>query len=271
MSNPFVTTGLSQDQINSNTTLKYIDNLNTVTNNNYITLNDTINEKIYVNSTVGEYNTVTPNVNNTFAELNQSNLCIYGQNNLIQNNNTELLIIGNSNTAQFTDQNITIGYNNQNIHSVENIIIGKGTTANGADAINTCRNNIIIGNDSDLINGSRNNIIICNDANNGGDLQYVIQIGMCAIVGLPNPANGSIVFSSGQAGTGAPSLLPKLQFLNGGLTNLEGNAPGVAYNDAATFATPANINGYIRLKYKGKNIKIPVLADDDLNPAPNPV
>lgn len=140
----------------------------------------------------------------------------------------------------------------------DNILIGNfSEISNNSGITGPSRNNVLISNNSAIQDGS-NNILIGTNGRCGGYTGSNRQL-YGEVFGLAT--NGSICFG-GSTGSN-PSFLPRVQFLSDHLINLQANTPANGYNSLVTFPTPTNINGFLRIRYKGRNLLIPVLEDND--------
>jgi hypothetical protein len=193
-------------------------------------------------------------------------------------NCTGTTILGARARVQNGDYNIAIGANANilytganDAHRVnKNIVVGTNAyIRNPADAA-AVENNINLGHDNEIDNGN-NNIVVGNEVGHGGQINNSIILAQKALNNNANtifPTAGSVIISASPTGY-VPSVLPKVQFLSDGLTRLQGTNVNTKYDPAVTFATPAAINGYMRIRYHGQNLLIPVLHDaNDADQAP---
>lgn len=186
-------------------------------------------------------------------------------------------ILGSRARVQNGDYNIAIGANANILYTGNsagnrvsgNILIGSNSYIRNPADDGPVRSNINLGNDNEM-NNSSNNIVIGNAVNHGGQMANSIVIAQKPLTDvIPTSADGSVIISSGG---GNPSVLPKLQFLGDGLTNLRGATAGSSVQVTSPAPFPiGNIDGYMRIKYGALNIMVPFLLDDDLNAATAPV
>lgn len=173
------------------------------------------------------------------GDVVDSDICAVIGNNCDLNNADDSIAIGGDTNIDTSTPVINIGVNSSVTNSNNNINIGGGSTITNAP------NNVKIGHNLNTTAGISNSIIISHRPfDNPGD----------------SPVTGSIAFGAGPGVTA--SVLPKLQFLSTDLVDLTNVAGNATYNPADP-AVAATHNGFLRLKYKGQNIKIPILADDD--------
>lgn len=258
---------LTQDQINSSSTTTYIQDVQQDLQTQIINLDD----ETQVNPALNQW-------------VSDGNTTVYG-------NNPSLVSVGtNNNILNDGDQIVNVGSQNTNKNADNSVIIGHQSVIQSDDSGNMNNYNVLIGNISNMNlagGGVQNNVMIASGANLTGSNNILIggyapnntsnisntvnllQAPVNTNFGSNPIINGSVIISSSASG-GTPSGLPKVQFLSEHLTNLRGQNAGDAYNDAVNFAVP-NISGYLRLKYKGKNIKIAVYPDDDASPCPDPI
>jgi hypothetical protein len=237
---------------------------------------------------------VAPNKDNTF-DVADTGLTLYGT-NLTNTNSDNVVSIGHNSNVVGSDRVVNIGNTNlvNNSDAIVNIsgftsninasdtcinIGGNDNVSNSNNVINigydttigsniTSNNNIIIGNNND--NNGVNNVLIGSGVKGGGLNVNNIVIGtQPQVTNIPLSGNGSIILGTGLAQMATPSALPRFQLLGDNLTNLQGNGAGVVFG--AAFPTPANINGYMRIKYKNRLLLIPAILDgSDEDPAPDP-
>lgn len=248
--------GLSNEQINSNYTFKQIYILNEQ-------IDDLTNDVITTTYTNQATQTlITDGNNNIYDNDAEDKIIIYGHNNEADPNTGACVIVGTENVLTNADSSIAIGHRNTNANGETSIIIGLDNNMDASPnsiniGINTdltdAPNNVIIGNNLQ-VKGDHPNRIIISDT----QLEPSIPLLVADVV------EGSIVFGGGNT----PSELPKIQFLKSDLVGLTNADHDDVYdpNEAPIFVAT---NGWMRIKYKGQNIKIPIMDDDD-SPIPAP-
>lgn len=247
MSEPFEDLNLSANQINADYTWKQIQ-----------TTSSKVDSKVYDN--IATNYLVVSNQDNTFVDDPVfSDVTLLGT-SLTNTNSGKIINIGHGSVITNSDTVIKIGGSEGGsdtiVGSDNNIVISYDTDVG---TVGASSNNIILGNDNDIANGTRN-IFIGHQLGIGGLTSDAIIIANRPLFAAP--VTGSIILGGGPA----PSALAKFQLLSNDLINMTNNAGNANYNPADGAANQAT-NGWLRLKYKGQNVKIPVLNDDD-NPVP---
>lgn len=255
MTSPFKDLNLDNGQISANYTWKQIN----ITNSK-------IDSKVYDNLTTNYL--IVSNSDNTFNDdIAFSDVTLIGT-NLTNTDSGKIINIGHGSTITNCDSIIKIGGteggNDSVADSNNNIIIGYD---NSVGVIGASNNNVVIGNNNSVTNGS-NNVLIGHELGFGAISDNLMMI---STEPLPNgqfPQDGSVLLG----GNNDVSGLPRFQLLQSGLLNLQGAVAANGLSAANDIATPANIAGYMRIRYKNRNLLIPVLLDADditLSPPPN--
>jgi hypothetical protein len=252
-STPFTDIGLTADQISSNYTYSQI-------------------EKVHVNAVNSIYFdevkdvVVIPVSGNTFERVANDDLTLIGT-ELTQTLSNNVVMLGHSMSALNSDNVVVIGGSPgggvQGVTGSSNVIsIG---FENAVGSANAAPNNINIG-DTSAITGGSNNIVIGQQPAHGGLLDNTIVIThRPLIVGITPTARGSVILG----GDGNPSVLPKFQLLSPAMVGLINQASDDDY-DPDDAAAAALTNGFMRMKYQGVNIKIPIMLDTDVAIPPPP-
>lgn len=237
--NEFEAIPLTQEQVNSNYNFKAIQNVVDLTNS-----------KVY--SDIGNHMLVVSNTDNTFViDPGVGDVIVLGTDCTTDEFSNYNVKVGHYGDYVNSDTNIMIGHNSDCFNTDNNIVISHDTDINGGDE------NIIIGHNNDFT-GSRNTVI-GGYQNLGGAQDDMIIISNRPQAGFP--VSGSVVI--GGSAVNAPSALPKVQLLSDTIVPLINNAGNAVYDPADPAANQAT-NGWLRLKYQGRNIKIPILDDTDL-------
>lgn len=252
-STPFTDIGLTADQISSNYTYSQI-------------------EKVHVNAVNSIYFDevkdviVVPVSGNTFERVANDDLTLIGT-ELTQTLSNNVVMLGHSMSTLNSDNVVVIGGSPgggvQGVTSSPNVIsIG---FENAAGSASPAPNNINIG-DTSAVTGGSNNVVIGQQPAHGGLLDNTIVITHRPLIsGITLPARGSVILG----GDGIPSVLPKFQLLSSAMVGLINQASTAAYAPNAVPAA-ALTNGFMRMKYQGVNIKIPIMLDTDVAIPPPP-
>ena len=268
--------GITQEQRNGSYILKSIDTLQTQVNTVQTSV-ATLDNETFVDDP--NYNYVSSTTSMSYDLAKQFNCLVGVDGGCIGNKDSQYTtILGSRARVENGDNNIAIGTNNQILYTGvnplnrcnNNIAIGNTSLIQNPGDGGAVENNIVLGHTNGIDNGN-NNIVIGNAVGHGVAINNSIIL---AQKGLNNngdtqfPTAGSVVISASPTGY-VPSVLPRVQFLSDGLTRLQGTDVNTKYDPAATFATPGLINGYMRIRYHGQNLLIPVIADgDDVTQAP---
>jgi len=248
--------GISDGQINSNYTFKQIDLLQDQVD----ALNNDVITTTYINQATQTL--VIDGNNNTFDDEVEDKIIIYGHDNNVDEFTGECVVIGTENILTNSDTSICIGHRCEISNSTQSIAIGMDhDVGDSANIINIginnnlteAPNNVLIGNNL-LVTGDQPNRIIISDTALEPSPPLIIA----------NVVEGSIVLGGGNV----PSTLPKIQFLKSDLVDLVNVTLDDVYDPNADEFFAAT-NGWMRIKYKGQNIKIPITVDDDA-PIPAP-
>lgn len=184
---------------------------------------------------------------------------------LTVNLSNQVILIGHGSTVQDSNDCISIGGSSQaqptlirNANS--SINIGHDNPMGGAGN-NQADFNIVIGstNPKGVAGVATQNIIIGNAVNSGDQKSNQIILAHKTLAG--EPASGAIVFGGG--GAIQPAGDARVQFLSDDIIELTNNAKNAVYNPADGAANQAT-NGWLRLRYKGQNIRIPIINDDEV-------
>lgn len=208
------------------------------------------NSKVYSNVTY-HLLIVSSDDNQYVVDPAVGDVVIVGTDCTTDNASTYNVKVGHYGDFQDSDTNIMIGHNSDCFTADNNIVIGHDTD------VNNCSNNIIMGINNDTVGD--NNLIIGHSQNLGGVQNNCVVLSNQTQQGPP--ADGSIII--GGSNVNAPSALPKFQLLSDHIIPLINSAANGAYNPADPAANQAT-NGWLRLKYQGRNIKIPILDDTDV-------
>lgn len=256
---------LNANQINSNFTLKCIDQVNT----SLQTQINGLDNETFVDDANNLYISST---SSTTYDPAGTYLNSIGTNNTINNNSSTAILIGNNSSNQYTESSILLGGDSGILGTVTNqstsiINLGHGSTIQNVPDATPMNYITNIGNGNDLNSGS-NIVTIGHDLNTGGGLNnnVIISTNPLDVTGGKNPTAGSIILQTSASSVanqgGRPSAQPRVNFLGNELLNPRGQNAGDVLDGLTTFALPA-INGYIRMKYKGTPVLIPIIVDSE--------
>jgi hypothetical protein len=244
---PFSDLGLSNPKIDDNYTWK-----------NVRQLGNRVDEKIFVDF---DRDILIASNEGSTVDAVSDDIVALGTDIIIQNGSDEMIIIGHQLDSDGAARGIVIGGSDAGDrsgvtnNSVENIAIGYDQVVG---SVAQSDGNIIVGNTINVSNGSRN-VIVGHAPGIGGTRSDVISLTnrpLAAPLGVN--ASGAVILGGGKTA----SALPRFQLLSQDLVNLQGTNVATQWVDGTTFAIP-NINGYVRMRYKDKNILIPAIVDPD--------
>jgi hypothetical protein len=247
---PFKDTGLSDAKINDRYVWKNVKGVDSK-----------LEARIFVDEATDKI--VAP-VTNTIFDLLDDDISLYGS-RLESIGSERVVNIGTRNTVNVCTASVCIGgvdgADNAGflVNSNNTISIGHGNQI--GDPGMPSDSNVMIGDDIALDWGVDNVIIghfPWGAGNEAPGLTNCVQISGRP-VGASFPVDGSIILGGG---IHPHSGLAKFQLLGDGLIGLTNFAHAAAYNPVdANQATVSN--GWLRMKYQGQNIKIPIQTDND--------
>jgi hypothetical protein len=194
-----------------------------------------------------------------------TDIASFGVDSTVSAGTAEIVKLGNRIDSLNSQSNILIGGEVDPNRSViqnasdGNIQVGLRANLGGAGGANeSVGNSILLGHQMNIVEDDRNVIIGHGGVSGSGDDRI-------AILNRPvtnNPAPGTVTLGGGFDS----SAVGKFQLLSADMVNLT-NPDGVsAYDSNVGTNVPAAqaTHGWLRLKYKNKTIKVPILVDDDL-------
>jgi hypothetical protein len=251
---------LTNNQINSSFVFSCIKNVQDQINANDITYTDDTNN-LYISSE-----------SSTQYDPGSEFILSVGTNNDISANNSTCLLVGSGSATNYCDSTTVIGHGSgifgTNTYQTSNVInIGHESNVNNPADGEIMDSIILLGNNNDIDNGS-NIVVIGNDLNHGSQLNNNVIISASPLDTLNGrvPTDGSIILQSSSSSIankgGQPSSQPRFCILGDELLNPRGQNAGDVLDGLTIFNIP-QINGYIRMKYKGVPVLIPVLLDTE--------